>query len=176
MYKTVIRLIAVALVVLCAPNGAVASISTANQGFVGLWEYPTAEMPADGAGHFGLTYAKPYSYYYLSMAWLPWLEINGRFTLFDNIGVIVNGKRERDYMDKAIDAKVMLHRSRNWYMPSVAVGGTDLKGTELMKAWYGVATWRRDNLAFSMGYGTDRLNGFFAGASWNVDDWLTLKA
>jgi len=161
---------------MCSATGAYASITAANQGFTGTWEYPSAEMPGDGAGRAGYTRSLPYAYYYVDMAWLPWLEINGRITTFDNIYVVVNGKVERDYMDKAVDVKVMLHRSRDWRFPSLAVGGTDVKGTELFRSWYGVATWRRDNLAFSLGYGTDRMNGVFAGASWNVADWLTLKA
>jgi hypothetical protein len=79
-------------------------------------------------------------------------------------------------MDKAIDVKAMLHHSRRWYLPSIALGMTDIMGTELMKASYGVATWRIDKLSFSAGYGTERMNGFFAGASWSAADWLELKA
>ena len=153
----------------------------ANPGYVGLWEYPTAEMPDDGTGRFGATYASPYSFYYVDLAWLPWLEINTRLSTFDNVhvswtGAINNKGIGRRYMDKAIDLKLMLHHSDLWYIPSLAVGVTDIMGTELMKAWYGVATWRRDRLALTLGYGTDRMNGLFGGVTWDVFDWLTLKA
>jgi hypothetical protein len=146
-----------------------------------MWEYPTAEMPEDGSGRFGYTRSSPYAFYYVDLAWLPWLEVNARLTTFDNVYVAplgtVNDKGTgRDYMDKAIDVKAMLHRSRTWYLPSIALGTTDIMGTELMKASYGVATWRIDKFAFSVGYGTERMNGFFAGASWSVADWLELKA
>ncbi len=162
-------------------SGAWASGTAANPGYVGLWEYPTAEMPSDGAGRFGYTHASPYAFYYVDLAWLPWLEINARLTTFDNVYVAPDGGINdkgigRDYMDKALDLKAMLHRSRKWYVPSLAFGVTDVMGTELMKAWYGVATWRISSLAFSVGYGTDRMNGLFGGISWNVADWLTLKA
>jgi hypothetical protein len=178
------------LIVLIAPlllgeacrEEAAASGTAANPGFVGLWEYPTAEMPDDGAGRFGYTYASPYAFYYADLAWLPWLEINARLTTFDNVFVAADGSINaadgpgRHYMDKALDIKAMLHRSRKRYVPSLAFGVTDVMGTELMKAWYGVATWHWDRWAFSVGYGTDRLNGLFGGVSWNAAEWLTLKA
>jgi hypothetical protein len=84
--------------------------------------------------------------------------------------------RGRHYMDKALDVKAMLYRSRRRYVPSLAFGVTDMMGTELMKAWYGVATWHFGRWAFSAGYGTDRLNGPFGGVSWDAAEWLTLKA
>ncbi|MDR3166069.1 MAG: YjbH domain-containing protein [Synergistaceae bacterium] len=158
-----------------------ASGTAANPGFVGIWEYPTAEMPEDGGGRFGYAAASPYAFYYTNLAWLPWLEINARLTTFDNVFVAPSGEISttgvgRHYMDKAIDVKTMLHRSRRWFEPSLAVGVADIMGTELMKSWYGVATWRAERLAFSMGYGTDRMNGFFGGVSWDAAEWLTLKA
>ena len=156
-------------------------VTAANPGFAGMWEYPTAETPEDGGGRFGYTSASPYAFYYANLAWLPWLEINARLTTFDNVfversGAVNNTGAGRDYMDKAIDVKAMLHRSRGWFLPSIAVGVADMMGTELMKSWYGVATWRAKGLAFSLGYGSDRMNGLFGGVSWDVADWLTLKA
>ncbi|MDR1977989.1 MAG: YjbH domain-containing protein, partial [Synergistaceae bacterium] len=174
-------MIAAVLVLLCGACEAGAMETAANPGFTGLWEYPTAEMPGDGAGWFGYTNASPYAFYYVDLAWLPWLEVNARLTTFDNVYVTSNNNinvegRGRDYMDKALDLKAMIYRSRERYLPSLAFGVTDVMGTELMKAWYGVATWRLDRWAFSVGYGTDRLNGLFGGVSWSAADWLTLKA
>jgi len=80
----------------------------ANAGFTGLWEYPTAEMPADGAGRFGTTQASPYAFYYIDLAWLPWLELNARLTTFDNVHIAPSWRR---YMDKAIDIKAIAYRS-----------------------------------------------------------------
>lgn len=155
--------------------------SAANSGLAGLWEYPTAEMPNDGTGRLGYTHASPYNYYYVDLAWLPWLEVNARLSTFDNIWADPFGRFNdtgygRHYMDKAMDLKAMLYRSSQWYLPSLAFGVTDMMGTELMKAWYGVATWRLGSFALSLGYGTDRMHGLFGGVAWNVQDWLTLKA
>lgn len=155
--------------------------SPTNFGLAGLWEYPTAEMPEDGEGRFGYTHASPYAFGYVDLTWLPWLEVNVRLSTFDNIWVDPLGKFNDDgfgrhYMDKAMDLKAMLYRSPGWPIPSLALGVTDVMGTELMKAWYGVATWRWGAFALSLGYGTDRMNGLFGGIAWNVADWLTLKA
>ena len=155
-----------------------------NTGLTGLWEYPTAEMPDDGAGRFGYTHASPYSFYFLDLAWLPWFEINARLTTFDtlnvdyanHIGPDVDGRK---YMDKAIDLKAVLWHNKdpqNWIIPSIAFGVVDMMGTELMKAYYGVATWRWGDFAATIGYGDDRFNGVFGGIEWDITEWLTFKA
>ena len=148
--------------------------TAANQGITGLWEYPTAEIPDDGTGRFGYTNDSPYAYYFFDMAFLPWLEINARFSLFDSIQA-----NERRYMDKAIDLKAMLWHNSNrnlWFLPSIAVGISDIMGTEVMKAYYGAATWRWGSVALTAGYGSDRYNGFYAGFEWDIANWLTFKA
>ncbi len=150
------------------------AITGGNTGFTGLWEYPTAEMPHDGGGRFGYTKATPYGYYFLDLAWLPWLEINTRLSTFNSIDA--NGRR---YMDKAIDLKFMLWDSKDpakWYIPSISAGVVDMMGTELMKAYFGAMTWRYGKFAATLGYGSDRLNGFYGGVEWDIDSWLTLKA
>lgn len=149
-----------------------------NTGLTGLWEYPTAEMPEDGTGRFGFTRALPYAYYFLDLAWLPWLEINARFNTFST-GTADGTDNGRAYMDKAIDLKAILWHNKDpekWYLPSIAFGVVDMMGTELMKAWWGAATWRWGDIAATIGYGTDRLNGVYAGLEWDATDWLTFKA
>ena len=149
-----------------------------NTGITGLWEYPTAEMPEDGIGTFGYTKASPYGYYFIDLAWLPWLEVNTRLTTFNTRKVF--GDHGRRYMDKAMDLKAVLWHTKNpeyWFIPSIAIGGYDIMGgTELMKATFSVATWRVGNVAASVGYGSDRLNGVFGGLEWDANKWLTLKA
>ncbi len=150
----------------------------ANPGFTGLWEYPTAEMLPDGHGRIGLTKATPYNHYFINLSWLPWLEVNARFNTFNTV-YIGGEERWRRYMDKSMDLKFILWHSKapeHWIIPSVAIGITDMMGTELMKAEYAVATWRYNQFAATVGYGTDRLNGAFAGVEWDVTDWLTIKA
>ncbi|MBQ9419573.1 MAG: YjbH domain-containing protein, partial [Synergistaceae bacterium] len=151
------------------------AITGGNTGLTGLWEYPTAEMPDDGFGRFGYTKATPYGYYFIDLAWLPWMEINARFDTFQSV-YTSSGRR---YMDKAIDLKFMLWHNKDpekWYIPSLAGGVVDLMGTELMKAYFGAATWRVGKFAATLGGGSDRLNGFYGGVEWDFDNRLTLKA
>lgn len=158
-------------------NAAYAS-TAANTGLTGLWEYPTAEMPDDGVGRFGFTKASPYAFYFLDLAWLPWLEVNARFSTFSTRPAY-SSPTARRYMDKAIDLKAILWHSKDpekWAVPSIAFGVVDMMGTELMKAYYGVATWRWGNFALTLGYGSDRLNNLFGGFEWDIADWLTFKA
>ena len=171
-----------ACVALSACVGCAYASTGNNTGVTGLWEYPTAEMPNDGGGRFGHSHISPYSSTFIDIVWLPWLEINTRLTTFSTIYIpdmYGRGEYYRRYMDKAIDLKAMLWHSRNpkyWYIPSIAFGVTDIMGTELMKAYYGVATWRWKDFALTAGYGSDRLNGFFTGFEWDIADWLTFKA
>ena len=176
MQKAVRILLCIALI-MSAGGSSVYASTASNNGGTGLWEYPSAEMPDDGMAKFGYTGNSPYAYYFLDMAYLPWLEINTRFTLFEGIDGGVGARR---YMDKAMDLKVMLWHNNNpnklWYLPSIAGGITDLMGTELMKSWYWVATWRWGSLAATVGWGNKRLNGIFAGLEWDLNHWLTFKA
>ncbi len=173
-------LLCLVLILILGLCGAASSSTGGNIGLTGLWEYPDAEMPEDGAGRFGFTHASPYQFYFLDLAWLPWLEINTRLTTFDNIFTgAYNDPQVRRYMDKAVDLKFRLWHSKNpeqWYIPSLAIGVTDVTGTELMKAYYGVATWRWGDFAATLGYGSDRFNGLYGGFEWDIANWLTLKA
>ena len=168
-----------ACVVLSACTGCAFASTSSNIGTTGLWEYPTAEIPDDGSGRFGHTHDSPYSFTFIDIAWLPWLEINTRLTTFSNVYIHNDPVNYRRYMDKAMDLKAMLWHSKSpeyWFIPSIAVGVNDMMGTELMKAYYGVATWRWRDFALTAGYGSDRLNGFFAGFEWDIANWLTFKA
>ena len=177
MRRVLTGLICLLVFIFSVSYGAFASTAN-NSGLTGLWEYPTAEMPDDGTGRFGFTRALPYAYYFLDLAWLPWFEINARFTTFDT-ATADGTDNGRAYMDKAIDLKAILWHGNDpnkWYLPSIAFGVTDVTGTELMKAWWGAATWRWGDVAATLGYGTDRLNGVYAGLEWDAASWLTFKA
>ncbi len=178
MRRVILRFGLLCLVLILTFNifcGSSYASTTANTGLTGLWEYPTAEMPEDGIGHFGYTKASPYAFYFIDIAWLPWLEINTRLSAFTSVETSVH----RRYLDKAMDVKAILWHSKspkNWIMPSIAFGVVDAMGTELMKAWYGAATWRVGKFAATIGYGTDRLNGIYGGIEWDIANWLTFKA
>src|SRR6056297_791170 len=147
--------------------------SPSNAGYLGLWEYPTAQMPGDGKGRIGWSSYEPYRAWYANLGYFPWMEFNLRLTRFATGPTISEGYGR--YKDKAIDLKFLMFQQEE-FRPSVAFGVTDILGTEIMQSYYSVATYEWDNFALTWGYGTDRLNGYFGGISWQALDWLELKA
>ena len=55
-----------------------------NTGFGGLWEYPTAELPGDGAGWIHYARYQPFRTYAANLGLFPWLEFNLRMTEYEN--------------------------------------------------------------------------------------------
>lgn len=150
-------------------NGATPS----NAGFAGLWEYPTAEIAGDGLGWAGWSEVEPFSSPYVTLGYLPRLELNLRLTNFLNGPVISPGYGH--YKDKGMDVKFLLFPEDGTF-PAVAVGALDLAGTRLLKANYVVLTRHRWPFTLSAGWGTDRLNGFFGGVSWILTPYILFKA
>lgn len=144
-----------------------------NAGFAGLWEYPTAEIAGDGLGWVGWSQVDPFSSPYVTLGYLPRLELNLRLTNFLNGPVISPGYGH--YKDKGMDVKFLLFPEEGTF-PAVAVGALDLAGTRLLKAEYVVFTRHRWPFTLSAGWGTDRLNGFFGGVSWILTPYILLKA
>ena len=147
--------------------------STSNAGFTGLWEYPTAQMPGDGMGSTGISWYEPYRPYYISFGYFPWMEFNLRLTRFATGPEVSEGYGR--YKDKAIDLKFLMF-AQDGLRPNTAFGVTDILGSKVTKAYYSVATYEWDKFALTWGYGSDRLNGFFGGISWDPWNWLEVKA
>ena len=149
------------------------AVSPSNSGMVGLWEYPTAEMPGDGRGFVSYSDFSPYRTGAIDLGLFPWMEFNIRISEFTNTRDITESYGP--YKDKAVDLKLLLLEQRG-FIPSVAAGVLDMTGTEIRKAYFGAATWRLGTLAFTAGYATDTYNGFYGGLSWTPLDWLEFKA
>ncbi|MDO5115130.1 MAG: YjbH domain-containing protein [Synergistaceae bacterium] len=144
-----------------------------NSGFTGLWEYPTAELPGDGAGWIHYSRYSPYRTYAANLGLFPWLEFNLRLTEYENDAAKVS-EAFGYYKDKGLDLKLLLIE-QNRLIPSVAAGVMDMMGTELRKGYFGAATWRYGKTALTLGYATDMYNGFYGGISWAPLDWLEFK-
>ena len=70
---------------------------------------------------------------------LPFLQMNGRFVGVRGIQGFANNSQYGSYKDKVIDAKLKL-LSETDLLPQLAIGKTDLFGTELFKSEYLVAS------------------------------------
>ena len=67
-----------------------------------------------------------------------------------------------DFKDKAFDTKLLLLREAKWW-PDVTIGKQDVFGTELFSSDYAVVTKRLGNNDYTLGYGTERIDGLFGG-------------
>jgi hypothetical protein len=133
---------------------------------------PSAVVEADGTVSTGYSYDSPYGSLWATATMLPFLQVTGRYVSFNDILGFndARGATYGRYKDKVFDAKVQVLSETAW-RPSVAVGATDLFGTERFKGRYVVATktfGSARNVEASIGYGNTRPDGLFAGARWGI--------
>lgn len=134
---------------------------------------PNAVVNQDGALTVGYSYDSPYATIWSSVSILPFLEVTGRYVGVTGVQGFENapdgyGANYGRNKDKVVDAKLRLFQERR-FLPSVAVGATDLFGTQLFKGQYVVATKHfgaAKNFEASVGYGRKRPDGAFAAARW----------
>jgi len=134
---------------------------------------PSAVVEADGTFSVGYSYDSPYGQLWVTSNILPFLQMTGRYVSINGIPGFSNvpgeyGSGYGRFKDKVADGKLRLWSETDW-LPSVAVGMTDLFGTELFKGQYVVATktfGASKNIETSLGYARKRPDGIFAGARW----------
>ena len=151
-----------------------ASAATPNHGGQsGYINMPSAVVEADGTFSVGYSYDSPYGQLWVTSNILPFLQMTGRYVSINGIPGFSNvpgeyGSGYGRFKDKVADGKLRLWSETDW-LPSVAVGMTDLFGTELFKGQYVVATktfGASKNIETSLGYARKRPDGIFAGARW----------
>jgi membrane-associated phospholipid phosphatase len=136
---------------------------------------PSAVVEADGTFSVGYGYDSPYGQLWVTSTILPAVQVTARYVSITGIPAFSSiagdpdyGKNYGRYKDKVIDGKVQLWQESKW-MPAVAVGASDVFGTQLFKSQYAVATktfGAARNVDLSIGYGNKRIDGLFAGARW----------
>ena len=157
--------------ILGAPSAIAATPNHGGQsGYINM---PSAVVEPDGTFSVGYSYDSPYGQTWVTSSILPFLQVTGRYVSITGIPAFPGadpeyGKGYGRYKDKVVDGKLRLWSEGAW-MPSVAVGATDLFGTELFKGQYIVATktfGATKNIEASLGYARHRPDGVFAGARW----------
>lgn len=134
---------------------------------------PNAKVEADGTFSLGYSYDRPYGTTWVSATVLPFVQVTGRYVSINGIPGFTSTPGEYGFeygrfKDKVLDTKVRLWEEGSW-VPGVAVGASDLLGTNLFKGQYVVATktfGATRNIEASIGYGRNRPDGVFAGARW----------
>jgi membrane-associated phospholipid phosphatase len=142
-------------------------------GQAGYINMPSAAVEADGTFSSGYSYDSPYATFWATSTLLPFLQVTGRYVAITGIAGFANrpsdyGKNYGRYKDKVFDAKLRLWKETQW-TPGIAVGVTDLLGTELFRGKYLVASKAfgvARNIEVSAGVGQRRPSGAFGGARW----------
>jgi membrane-associated phospholipid phosphatase len=156
----------------CLLGAANAFAATPNQqGQSGYINMPNAFVEPDGSFSFGYGFDSPYGNLWATATVLPFLQVTGRYVSVNGIAAFregIDGAGYGRYKDKVVDFKLRALEESTW-LPAIAVGATDLQGTELFKGQYVVATKTfggAKNFETSIGYGFRRPSGVFAGARW----------
>ena len=143
------------------------------QGQSGYVNMPNAVVEPDSTFTIGYGHDSPYGSLWATVTPLPFLQVTGRYVSITGIPGFSRAEGEYGsgygrYKDKVVDAKLRIVKESTW-MPAVAVGATDLLGTELFKGHYVVASKTfgvARNLEASVGFGRRRPSGVFAGVRW----------
>jgi hypothetical protein len=129
---------------------------------------PSAVVETDGTFSVGYSYDSPYGQLWATANILPFLQMTGRYVSITGIPAL---PMCHSNMAVAMAATKESRRRQitpvdgSRWMPSVAVGMTDLFGTELFKGQYVVATktfGASKNIEASTGYARKRPDGVFA--------------
>lgn len=157
----VARIAPVALLLAALTIGIAHAQWPASTGQSGLINMPDARTGEDGLLRFGLSNADPYLAGWLSVTALPGLEFSARYTRIAHTAPPL-GSDYGNYKDKAFDAKWnLLHEGE--ILPALTVGVQDYLGTRIFYTPYVVAGKRWDDLDLTLGYGEERIDGWFGG-------------
>lgn len=137
----------------------------------GYFVMPSARMGQEGEIGFGYSYVPPYINYNLRVQLTDRLEVSGNYRVFKGMeDPILTPLGFGDLSDKGANFKLALFHPEDsrYQLPGLAIGWQDFMGTRNFKAAYIVATqvllkW---NMELSLGYGIDRIRGFFGGVHW----------
>jgi membrane-associated phospholipid phosphatase len=162
-----------ALILLIAAAAAMpAAAEPSLTGQTGLIYMPDARLDPDGTWRTGYSRAEPYGAVWTSLTALPRFEGSLRYTEIN--GVPGFGSQPNtdygDYKDKSFDAKFLLIEEDGLW-PAVVLGGQDLFGTEVFRAGYVTLGKQLGDFDFTVGYGTERIDGAFGGLRFRPQ-WL----
>lgn len=149
------------------------AVTPSTQGQSGYINMPSAWTELDGTFTTGYSYDSPYGSAWATATLLPFLQVTGRYVSINGIAAFSSldpayGRAYGRYKDKVGDVKLRL-LDETATRPAIAVGATDLLGTELFKGRYVVVSksfGKARNMEASIGYGSKRPKGVFAGMRW----------
>lgn len=121
-----------------------------NSGVTGLMNVPTARVMQEKRWRTGISYVRPYWYYYGTVSPFKRFEVNGRFTKVEGLPAL--SPDYGDFKDKAVDLKYQIIPEGK-YRPAVALGFMDPHGTRVFSSQYVVASKQIYPFDFTIGFG-----------------------
>ncbi|MBX9745118.1 MAG: YjbH domain-containing protein [Chlamydiales bacterium] len=137
----------------------------------GYFSMPSARMGDEGEVAVGYGYVHPYIHYNVRFQLTNFLEITGSYRIFKGVDdPVLTPMGFGDYSDKGANVKLAIFTPEDsrYRLPGLAVGMEDFMGTCSFKAYYAVLTqvFLEQNMEVSIGYGANRIRGFFGGMLW----------
>ncbi|MFZ4099702.1 MAG: YjbH domain-containing protein [Chlamydiia bacterium] len=138
----------------------------------GVFQTPSARVAEDGEVAIGATSLPPYSVYNLALQYFSRLELTFNYRVFRDLPDPVFGHCGfGDLSDRIANIKfqILHEEDSDFWLPAVSIGVNDALGTDRFRSFYIVATqaMRRLDLEATLGWGTDRLHGFFGSFVWS---------
>jgi hypothetical protein len=136
----------------------------------GYFAMPSARMGEEGEIGFGYSHIPPYQNFNLRCQMFKQLEISGNYRVFRGVkDPVLSPFGFGDFSDKGANIKfaLFLPEDSDYKLPGIAFGFEDFLGTRSFNAQYVVLTqvFIDHDLEVSLGYGTERIHGFFGGFS-----------
>ena len=137
----------------------------------GYFSMPSARVGDDGEVSLGYAHVPPYRHYNLRCQLTPNAELSFNYRIFKGVSdPVLTPLGFGDFSDKGANIKVAVWRPEDsdYLLPGVAFGFDDFLGTRSFKANYVVMTkvFRELHAEATLGWGSDRIRGFFGGLSW----------
>lgn len=137
----------------------------------GYFNMPSARMGNEGEVGFGYSSVPPYRNYNLRFQLTDFLELSGNYRIFKGVDdPVLTPLGFGDFSDKGANVKISLFNPELSYykLPGLAIGFEDFLGTRSFKSQYIVLTQvlLNYNAEISLGYGRERIKGFFGGFAW----------
>jgi hypothetical protein len=149
----------------------------------GYFAMPSARMGEEGEIGIGYSYVPPYRNYNLRCQLFDRLEITGNYRVFHGVkDPVLSPFGFGDYSDKGANFKfaLLLPEDSGYKLPGIAFGFEDFLGTRSFRSQYFVLTqvFLKQDLEISLGYGIERIRGFFGGFNlmpFRQTDWKWLQ-
>ncbi len=133
----------------------------------GYFNMPSARSPRKGAIGLGFSSVSPYRNYSAHFQLFDRIELSANYHIMVGYEDPILGPGFGDVADRSANFKLVFLRPEDtdYVFPGLALGMEDFFGSENFNAKYAVITQviRPFNMEASLGYGKDRIHGFFGG-------------